>query len=79
MSTPTGRGLAVIRTMTVQGPSKRMAAQRETIDVLEGEVTIEIAGGPALRLKPGDLASLPSGRETTWHITPPFTELRVRP
>jgi len=25
----------------------------------------------------GDLASLPAGLETTWHITPPFTELWV--
>jgi hypothetical protein len=33
-------------------------------------VTIEIAGGPALRLKPGDLASLPAALETVWHITP---------
>jgi len=31
--------------------------------------------GPALRLKPGDLASLPAALETIWHITPPFTEL----
>jgi uncharacterized cupin superfamily protein len=45
--------------------------------VLEGEVTIEIAGGPKLELKPGDLASLPAGLETTWHITPPFKELWV--
>jgi uncharacterized cupin superfamily protein len=43
--------------------------------VLEGEVTMEIAGGPALTLKPGDLASLPRGLPTIWHITPPFTEL----
>jgi uncharacterized cupin superfamily protein len=25
----------------------------------------------------GDLASLPPGLETIWHITPPFTELWV--
>jgi len=30
-------------------------SQRETIHVLEGEVTIEITGAPALTLKPGDL------------------------
>jgi uncharacterized cupin superfamily protein len=45
--------------------------------VLEGEVRIEITGGPALTLKPGDLASPPAGLETIWHITPPFTELWV--
>ena len=65
------------RFTTVEGPSPWTPSQRETIHVLEGEVTIEIAGGPALRLKPGDLASLPAGLETIWHITPPFTELWV--
>jgi uncharacterized cupin superfamily protein len=45
--------------------------------VLQGEVAIEIAGGPTLMLKPGDLASLPAALETIWHITPPFTELWV--
>jgi uncharacterized cupin superfamily protein len=40
-------------------------------------VTIEIADGPTLKLKPGDLASLPAGLQTTWHITPPFKELWV--
>ncbi len=40
-------------------------------------MTIEIADGPTLTLKPGDLASLPPGLETIWHITPPFTELWV--
>jgi uncharacterized cupin superfamily protein len=49
----------------------------DPIYVLEGEVRIEITGGPALTLKPGDLASLPAGLETIWHITPPFTELWV--
>jgi hypothetical protein len=60
-----------------RGPSPWTPAQRETIHVLEGEVIIEIAGGPALKLKPGDLASLPAALETVWHITPPFTELWV--
>jgi uncharacterized cupin superfamily protein len=45
--------------------------------VLEGQVRIEIAGGPTLTLKPGDVASLPAGLETIWHITPPFKELWV--
>ncbi len=44
---------------------------------LEGEVIIEIAGGPTLELRPGDLASLPAGLATIWHITPPFMELWV--
>jgi len=58
------------RFTTVEGPTPWTPSQRETIHVLEGEVTIEIAGGPALTLKPGDLASLPAGLETIWHITP---------
>ena len=48
------------RFTSVEGPSSWTPSQRETIHVLEGEVTIEIAGGPALTLKPGDLAS-PAG------------------
>ena len=57
------------RFTTVDGPSPWTPSQRETIHVLQGEVTIEIAGGPTLMLKPGDLASLPAGLETIWHIT----------
>jgi len=45
--------------------------------VRQTAVAIEIAGGSTLMLKPGDLASLPAGLETIWHITPPFTELWV--
>jgi uncharacterized cupin superfamily protein len=48
------------RFTAVEGPTPWTPSQRETIHVLEGEVTIEIAGGPALTLKPGDLASLPA-------------------
>jgi uncharacterized cupin superfamily protein len=65
------------RFTTAGGPSPWTPSQRETIYVLEGEVRIEITGGPALTLKPGDLASPPAGLETIWHITPPFTELWV--
>jgi len=65
------------RFTTVDGPTAWTPSQRETIHVLEGEVTIEIADGPAFTLRPGDLASLPARIETTWHITPPFTELWV--
>jgi uncharacterized cupin superfamily protein len=65
------------RFTTVDGPIPWTPSQRETIYVLEGEVAIEIAHGPTLELRPGDLASLPAGLETTWHITPPFMELWV--
>jgi len=63
------------RFTSVDGPVPWTPSQRETIHVLEGEVTIEIADGPTLTLKPGDLASLPAGLQATWHITPPFKEL----
>jgi uncharacterized cupin superfamily protein len=62
------------RFTTVDGPVPWTPSQRETIHVFQGEVTIEIAGGPAISLKPGDMASLPAGLETVWHITPPFME-----
>jgi quercetin dioxygenase-like cupin family protein len=50
---------------------------RETLLVLEGEARIEIANGPTLELKPGDMASLPKGAETRWHLTTPFKEMWI--
>ena len=50
---------------------------RETLLVLEGEARVEIGGGPALELRPGVIASIPAGTETTWYITPPFKEFWV--
>jgi ethanolamine utilization protein EutQ (cupin superfamily) len=50
---------------------------RETILVLEGAARIEIVGGPTLQLKVGDMASMPAGAETTWHLTLPYRELWV--
>jgi uncharacterized cupin superfamily protein len=47
---------------------------RETILILEGAARIEIAGGPTLELGVGDMASLPKGAVTTWHLTVPFRE-----
>jgi uncharacterized cupin superfamily protein len=54
-----------------------MPPQRETIHILEGAVRIEIAGGPELELNAGDLASLPAGIDTVWHVTTPFKEFWV--
>jgi quercetin dioxygenase-like cupin family protein len=50
---------------------------REILLVLEGEARIEIADGPTLELKAGDMASLPKGAATTWHLTLPFKEMWV--
>ena len=52
-------------------------SSRETLIVLEGEARVEITDGPTLELRPGVLASIPAGTETTWHVTPPFKEFWV--
>ena len=38
---------------------------------------IEIEGAPVLELAAGDIASLPAGARTTWHLTTPFKEFWV--
>jgi ethanolamine utilization protein EutQ (cupin superfamily) len=58
-------------------PVRWTIPERETVLVLEGEARIEITDGPTLHLKPGDIASLPAGSETTWHLTTPFKEFWV--
>jgi quercetin dioxygenase-like cupin family protein len=45
--------------------------------VLEGEARVEIEHGPVLELKAGDMACLPRGAATTWHLTLPFKEMWV--
>ena len=56
-------------------PEPWILPERETILVLQGAARIEIAGGPTLDLRVGDLASLPKGAVTTWHLELPFKEL----
>jgi ethanolamine utilization protein EutQ (cupin superfamily) len=58
-------------------PVRWTIPERETLIVLEGRARIEIADGPTLELGPGDMASLPEGAETTWHLTTPFKEFWV--
>jgi uncharacterized cupin superfamily protein len=58
-------------------PVRYTIPKRETLLVLEGRVTIEILGGPTLELTVGDMASLPKGAQTTWHITAPYREFWV--
>ena len=50
---------------------------RETILILEGAARIEIDEGSVLELTAGDIASLPAGARTTWHLTTPFKEFWV--
>ena len=65
------------RITSVDGPITWTPEQRETVHVLEGSVRIEIANGPTFELHPGDIASLPAGAATTWHVTTPFKEFWV--
>lgn len=51
--------------------------QTEVLLVLEGEVQIEIEGGPTLELKTGDMATLPKGAATHWVFKLPFKEMWV--
>jgi uncharacterized cupin superfamily protein len=48
---------------------------RETVVVLEGAARIEIEGSDTVILGAGDMASLPAGAKTTWHITAPYKEI----
>jgi uncharacterized cupin superfamily protein len=56
-------------------PEPWVVSERETIVVLEGAARIEIDGGPTLELVVGDMASLPKGARTTWHLTKPYREI----
>jgi len=40
----------------------------ELFVVLSGRATIEIEGGPTLRVGPGDVAALPEGAVTRWTV-----------
>jgi uncharacterized protein len=50
---------------------------KETFYVLEGSARIEIAGGPTLEVNAGDMATIPKGAETTWHLSTPFQDFYV--
>ncbi|HEY3017138.1 MAG TPA: cupin domain-containing protein [Nocardioides sp.] len=40
----------------------------ESLHVLNGDVEIEVDGGPAVRLGPGEIASFPKGVSSTWTV-----------
>ena len=50
---------------------------KETFYVLEGAARVEIAGGPTLEVRRGDMATIPSGADTTWYLTTPFQDFYV--
>lgn len=66
-------GMSRFRDRSIVGPWTLPV--RETVLILEGAARIEIAGGPTLELGVGDMASLPEGAVTTWHLTLPFKEV----
>jgi len=69
-----GFSAGLSRAATVGDPIVWTIPSREVILVLEGAARIEIKDGPTLELGVGDIASLPAGAETTWHLTTPFKE-----
>ena len=74
----TGNVEAGLSRFTIEsGPICWTLPARETLMVLEGEARIELADGPTLELRAGDVASLPAGAVTTWHLKPPFREFWV--
>jgi ethanolamine utilization protein EutQ (cupin superfamily) len=70
-----GAWAGLTRILAVDGPVPWTPDQRETVHVLEGSVRIEFDDRPPLELRPGDVASFPSGVAMTWHVTTPFKEL----
>jgi uncharacterized cupin superfamily protein len=73
----TGLSSGMSRVTTDGDPITWTLPQREFLLVLEGTARIEIRDGPTLNLRAGDMATLPAGAETTWHVSVPFKEFWV--
>jgi uncharacterized cupin superfamily protein len=65
------------RFLHADAPVPWTSSAREVFIVLEGSVRIEIEGGVVLELGVGDMASLPKGLATMWHVRAPFKEMWV--
>jgi uncharacterized cupin superfamily protein len=50
---------------------------REVFVVLEGGLRIEFDDGSDVTLGVGDVATIPAGMTTTWHVTTPYKEMWV--
>jgi quercetin dioxygenase-like cupin family protein len=70
-------GLSRFTTAADQQPPDWALPATQVLLVLEGEARVEIEDGPVLELKAGDMACLPKGAVTTWHLTLPFKEMWV--
>ena len=58
-------------------PFEIVGAADETIHIIEGHVTIDIADGPSLDLRPGSSASLNKGTRMVWTVHEPTVEFFV--
>ena len=58
-------------------PTTWTPEQREVFVVLEGSVRVEFADGGDVTVGVGDIATIPAGMTTTWHVTTPFKEAWV--
>lgn len=57
------------------GTFRYLFTYHETIQVLEGEVTVTDQDGSASTLRPGDWAHFPKGKDTVWDVRGPFKKL----
>ena len=74
----TEAGMSRFTQASASDPIVYTPPERETLVVLEGRADIEISDGPTIELRPGVLASIPAGVETTWRILEtPFKEFWV--
>ena len=58
-------------------PIRWTLPSRETFYVLEGAARVEIEGGPTIEVGVGDMATIPKGALTTWHLSTPFLDFYV--
>ena len=68
-TTSSGEGVLYAGMFTVAPSRFRYTfAADESLHVLEGEVEIDIDGGPMVRLTAGDIASFARGARSTWTV-----------
>ncbi|MEP6758244.1 MAG: cupin domain-containing protein [Actinomycetota bacterium] len=65
------------RVVDAPRPTTWTPEHREVLVVLEGGVRIAFEDGTDVTLGVGDMATIPAGMTTTWHITTPFREMWV--
>ena len=74
---PCERGCHGSRRMLINNPRPGSCPPPRCSSCLEVRHRVEIEDGPVLELKAGDMACLPKGAATTWHLTLPFKEMWV--